>query len=193
MVLLEKIDIFINNLISMVGIYGPIVSCLLIIAESIIPIMPLSVFITINFINFGSIIGFLVSWIFTIIGCSLSFFLFQKYFQNFFEKRIRINKQINKFMKIIEKLKFQQLVLILAIPFTPAFIVNIAAGLSKMTYQKYLRALVISKIFLVYFWGYVGTNLLQSLTNPAALIKVIVLIIIAYLVSKLVNTKFNID
>lgn len=189
----KEIDTIINTFLNNLGIYGPILGCILIIFESILPILPLFVFITLNFMAFGTILGFIISWVFTIIGCLLSFFLFRKKISNWFTKKISNKKEITKLMNIISKIKLEQLTLIIAVPFTPAFLVNIAAGLSKMSFKKYLIAIIIGKIFLVFFWGFVGTSLVQSLTNPVALIKVVILVLIAYIISKLVNKKFNLD
>ena len=94
---------------------------------------------------------------------------------------------------MITNLKFEQLTTIIAIPFTPAFLVNIAAGLSKMSYKKYLGALLIGKIFLVYFWGFVGVSLLESIKNPIYLVRVGILLILAYVFSKIVSKKFKIE
>ena len=49
----------IMNFIDSMGLYGPLFGCLLIVLESIIAILPLFVFITMNFIAFGKIIGFI--------------------------------------------------------------------------------------------------------------------------------------
>lgn len=189
----NEISRLIDVLINMLGIWGPLLGCILIILESIIPILPLSVFITLNFLAFGNFKGFIISWICIIIGCSISYWMFDKGFKNIFEKRLRNNSNVNRFMKIIDNLKFEQLVTILAIPFTPAFAVNIAAGLSKMKYSKYLKALIIGKAFMVYFWGYIGTSLIESLTHPIALIKIIIIIIIAFISSKVINKIVKID
>ncbi len=191
--LMKNIDTFINTLLNSLGIYGPILGCFLIVIESILPILPLFVFITLNFMAFGYFFGFLISWFFTILGCLLSFMLCRKKIRTWFTKKIASKKNITKIVSIINKLKLEQLTMIIAIPFTPAFLVNIAAGLSKIPFKKYFIALIIGKIFLVFFWGFVGTSLVQSLTNPLALIKVVILILSAYLVSKLVNKKFNLD
>ena len=46
-----------NNIVSFIetsGSLGAAVSCLLILVESIIPVLPLMVFITINFLVFGT-------------------------------------------------------------------------------------------------------------------------------------------
>lgn len=189
----NEISRLIDILINILGIWGPLLGCILMIVESIIPILPLAAFITLNFLVFGNFGGFIISWICTVLGCSISFWMFDKGFKNIFERKLRNKLSVNKFMKIIDNIKFEQLVTLLAIPFTPAFAVNIAAGLSEMKYSKYLKALILGKAFMVYFWGFVGTSLIESLTNPASLIKVILIMIIAFVASKIINKIVKID
>ena len=50
----------------------------IVILESIIPMLPLAVFIAINMIAFGNFFGFIISWIGTILGCSLAYSFFRK-------------------------------------------------------------------------------------------------------------------
>lgn len=76
----------IMDTIDSMGVYGPILGSLFIVLESIIPPLPLFVFITINFIAFGNVIGFIISWICTIIGCLISYFLVKKFLRNFVVK-----------------------------------------------------------------------------------------------------------
>ena len=190
---MNNLDNIINEFLLGIGMFGPILGCFLILIESIVPILPLFVFITINFLVFGSIIGFIISWIFTVLGCLLSFFLFRKKIKNWFDGKIENSPRFKKIMKMIDTLKLEQLAVIIAVPFTPAFMINIAAGLSKMPSKKFITALLVGKIFLVLFWGFVGTSLIQSLTNPIALIKVVILLILAFITSKIVSKKFNFD
>lgn len=161
-----------------------------IVLESIIPILPLALFIAINMIAFGNIIGFVLSWISTTIGCTLSFFLCRK-FRNFMEKKIKKEHKILNFIGKIDDIKFSNLVLILAMPFTPAFSINVAAGLSKMRYKKYLMALLISKTFIIYFWGYVGSTFLENITNPIMLLRLAIIILILSIISKKFMKEFN--
>lgn len=189
----EAIDTFIDTTLQSLGVWGPIVGCFFITIESMLPILPLFVFITLNFLAFGSVLGFIISWLFTCIGCSLSFFLFRNKVHTFLYKRLKSKGVISKrTMDKISNLKFEQLTTIIAIPFTPAFLVNIACGLSDMSYKKYLGALMLGKTFLVYFWGFVGVGLVESITNPTYLIKVVVMLVIAYVFSKIINKKLNI-
>lgn len=172
---------------------GLFVGVFLIILESIIPILPLALFIALNMIIFGNILGFIISWIATILGCSLSFFIFRKGFSNFIYKNIDNRPRTKKLMNIVSNISFSKLVVIMAIPFTPAFSVNIGAGLSKMPYKKFLFAALISKISIVYFWGFVGTTFVESISDPTVLIKLGVLLIVAFILSKIVINKFDVD
>lgn len=188
----KVINNFIDSMISYLGIAGPLLGCLLIIVESIIPILPLCVFITLNCMSFGYFLGFIISWFFTCLGCLLSFTIFDKKIKGWFDKNLRVKKNVNKIMKVIEKCDVQQLAMIVAVPFTPAFLINIAAGLSKMNLRKFMIGICIGKLFMVYFWAFIGTNLIQSLTNPIIIIKVVIMIIVAYIFSKIVSKKFGI-
>ena len=68
--LIEKIiDIFSDIMMEI----GPISGFIIVVIESIIPILPLAAFIALNMIVFGSILGFIISWIGTVIGCIISF------------------------------------------------------------------------------------------------------------------------
>ena len=69
----DYIDAFLNN----IGVLGPIIGSLLIMVESILPVLPLFVFITLNFIKFGPILGFIISWFCTVLGCYVSFLMFR--------------------------------------------------------------------------------------------------------------------
>lgn len=190
---MEYIYNLIINLIGSVSGVGILIDCILIMIESIIPPLPLGFFVTILFVNYGIVIGFIISWIFTILGCVISFYLFQTIFKRIVDNYIRKNRYADKFIKLIDNIKFSDLVLIIAIPFTPAFLINIAAGVSKISIKKYLPALLIGKISLVLFWGLVGTNLIESLKDPIAIIKVLVLLCITLIISKIVSKKLNIN
>ena len=189
----EIIDSFVTNSTTILTSIGPIAGVLLIILESILPMLPLSVFITLNMISFGSFFGFLISWISTIIGCMLSFTLFRYFFQKKLYRFIK-RKEQDKFagiMKTISNIKFSNLVILIAIPFSPAFFINIAAGVSKIKTEKFFLAAIIGKMVMVYFWGYIGTTLLESLTDITVLFKIAFLLVLAFFVSKIVEKKLK--
>lgn len=191
--LFNSFYIFVMNTIDALGVYGPLLGCVFIILESILPPLPLFVFITLNFVAYGKLVGFIISWICTCIGCFLSYFLVKKFLRNWVLKKIKNVDLLTKWMSYIENLSLSKVTVILAVPFTPAFMVNIAAGICNMDFKKFSVAILISKIFLVYFWGVVGTGLLESLHNPRSIITVIVMMVVAYLVSLIIKKVFKID
>ena len=191
--LLNNIYIIIMNLISSSNTLGPILACLLIFIESIIPILPLFVFITINFIAFGYLLGFIISYILTILGCLFSFYLCRGLLKDYFNGKFRKNEKLDKLMKKIDKMDFSNLVILMAIPFTPAFLINIATSLSEMKLQKFGIALIIGKLSIVFFWGFIGTSLVESLKNPKILIIILIMLTITYIISKIVMKKLKIN
>lgn len=186
---LEKIVVFIQNS----GILGVFISCGMMTVESILPFLPLGVFITITMLVLGKFWGFIVSWVFTCIGCTISYFIFRNGFGKKFDHLTENKELIKKYKKAFKDISLGKLVLIIAMPFTPAFVVNIVAGLCKMDFKKYLIAIIIGKISMVYFWGYIGTSLVESITNPLILVKIVVSMLLCYLVYILIKKIFKLD
>lgn len=192
---------FVNNIItnlqevsqSLPLIYSILFSFFIIVMESILPMLPLGVFIALNMVLLGNVFGFFVSWIATSTGCLLSFILVRKLFYDKFSKRMEEKEKSRKLVKGINKLSFSSFVVITALPFTPAFVINIVCGLSKMSIKKFISGILIAKIFITYFWGFIGTTFLQSVTDMKVLIELLVMLIAAYLLSKLAMKKYNID
>ena len=195
MEIFKELDFFIESLFDQIGYLAVILAGFLIVIESILPILPLAVFITLNIYYFGAVLGFLISWILTCVGCYISFYLFRNKVKFWFDKRIieRNRVRLNKLMTGVDKLKFEQLTLLIANPFTPAFMINIVAGLSSMKKRKFISSILIGKIFLVIFWGFIGTSLIDSLKDPFKVLYVVVLSVLAYIVSKIINKKYNIE
>lgn len=125
-------------------------------------------------------------------GCMMSYFIFKKGVSVENLNKLREMKGVGKIIKAVQKMSFKNLVILIAIPFTPAFAVNIAAGICKIDSKKYLYALMLGKISLVYFWGYIGVSLLESLKNPLILIKVFIIVFIVYIISMIFSKKLNV-
>ena len=174
---------------------GILFGMLLIMIESFIPALPLSVFITLNTHTFGLLPGILMSWVSTCIGCYISYLIFYYVSNNIIYKylskktRNKIDKAVDKFQNI----SLANLTVIITLPFTPAFLINILAGVSGMSKKKYIVALLIGKIFMVSFWGYIGKSFVESMTDISAIIVMSIMIIIAYALSKLIGKNANIE
>lgn len=192
---MDMINNFINTFVLHLSSWGLIGGFFLILLESIIPALPLGVFIGMNMLAFGNVTGFFLSYFSTIIGCMLSFSVF-KYVVKDLVLRILNNKTIEKvevYMEKIKKLDFNCLVILIALPITPASLINMAAGLAKMDSKKYLLALLIGKLSIVYFWGYIGSSILKDIKNPQVILKMIILVLITYIISKIIEKIIKVE
>lgn len=195
---MEIVERVIENTIQILQNIGPISGVVLILLESIFPVLPLAVFIALNVTSFGYVFGFIISWISTCLGCLMSFYFFRHFFRGKLEKHLNRKKsksikQAKKVKKKIDKITLTNLVLIIALPFTPAFMINIAAGLSKISKEKFIIALLIGKLSIVYFWGYIGKSFIDSMMDITTIIKICLLLVGAYVLSKIVGKKMNLE
>lgn len=186
-------SLLVDHITSIMQTTGPFSGILIIILESIIPILPLGLFIALNIYVYGLIQGLFISWLGTLIGCLLSFLAVRKWFRNYFWHKITNKQKIINFMNYLSTINYHKLVLLIAIPFNPAFLINIGAGLSKISLKKFFLAILIGKLSIVYFWGYIGSSLIASLTNPSILIEIVIVLLITYLISKLVTQYLKIE
>lgn len=189
---MDVLNDIVDYLTSLLQQGGLICGILLILLESIIPALPLGVFVALNINAFGIIIGIVISWLSTCLGCYLSFLLFSFISKKFIKDKFK-NSKLKKVIKKMKTIDFPNLVVIIALPFTPAFLVNIAAGIVRMSKRKFLLALLIGKIFMVTFWGCVGKSLLESITDIKTIIIVSLLILASYFISKWINKRMRIE
>ena len=189
----EIINSFVNNIVTYLQTFGIPFGCFIVILESIIPARPLGVFIAFNMMAFGNVVGFLISWLSTSLGCTLSYFFFKNFVGKKMEKVIKKYPKVGKSLKAVKKISFSNLVLIIALPFSQAFLINIACGLSKTDFKKFITAILIGKLSIIYFWGFVSKSLLESITDIKTLIIIGILLIVSYALSKIVNKKLKFE
>lgn len=185
----------VNIMIEYLEYGGYFFGFLLILLESVFPWLPLFVFIALNIKTFGFFIGFVISWSAAIVGCVISYTLFKYLFSKKLDKYLSKKNlyKINKISCSVKNISFPNLVLIIALPFSPAFLINIVCGLTNVKFKKFFLALVIGKLSIIYFWGFIGTGIIDSITNPEKLIQLFIILIIVFLLSKAINKKYNID
>ena len=201
MEIFNSMDIWLEEFLMNAGIWAPILSTLLVFLEGILAFLPLFVFVTVNILSlstllgefWGTIFGVVISWVFSALGSYTTFTIVRKSLNKPFRRKIEKKPKVTKFMNVVDHLKYSHLVLLTSIPFSPSFFINLGAGLSKVNPKKYFCALIIGKFVEMIFLGIIGVSLKECLTNPVALIKVVVIVVVGYLVSVMVNKKFNLD
>ena len=192
---MESVTLIINDIVNYMVSLGPVGGFVLILLEAVLPPLPLGVIVGLNMLSFGNVFGFVLSYVAVIIGCMTSFFLFRylvkdKYMKWFNQKN---QTRIEKWMDKLSNIKFTTLVVVFALPITPAFLVNIAGGLSEISYKKYLMALIVGKPAMLLFYGYIAVSLVDSLKDPVNIIRVVLLVTITYIVSKIIERVVKVE
>ncbi len=184
---------YIDKVINILENFGIIAGFLIVVLESIIPILPLGVFVAFNFSAYGIFEGFLISYIATCFGCMLAYYLSSIMLSIYVRKKESESKKIANLTKKFRNIKFSNLVLIIALPFSPAFLINITAGIIKMDLKKFVPALLIGKLSIIYFWGVVGKSFIDSLGDIKSLIIIFLSLGFSYILSKFLSKKLNIE
>lgn len=192
---MNNIDGYVKVIIDFFTGIGPLGGFFLIMFESIIPPIPVGVIVGLNMLAFGNILGFIISYIACLCGCSLSFYLFRHFLKGKFTHRFseKTRNNIEEWKSKISNMHIATLALLVALPVTPAFAVNIAAGLSDMKYKKFLISIMIGKPAMLFFYGYTTVSFVESLKDPIQLFKIIVLMLTVYIVSKIVEKVVKVD
>lgn len=167
----------------------------LVLLEALIPALPLSVFVALNVNTFGLLSGTLISWIGTCVGCYLCYlffyFLSNKVIYKYLNEKMK--NKVEKSIKKFKNISISKLVILITLPFMPSFFINFISGIAGVSKEKFFVSLMIGKLFMIIFWGYIGKSFLESMTDIKTIIYIIVALILAYILSKIVGKKMNIE
>lgn len=171
--------------------FGPIPGVVLPMLEAFLPFLPLVVFVVANASAFGLWLGFLVSWIGTVTGSLLVFLIFRNYGQKKLLRFLNKNKQVQKLMAWVDRHGFGPLFLLLCFPFTPSAIVNIVAGLSKISRGQYALALMGGKLVMIFTISFIGYDVVSLIHKPVRTAIMAGIIFILWLVGKRIEARLN--
>ena len=174
---------------------GLLFGFLLVFLECFIPALPLSVFVALNVNAFGFFVGCLISWIATCTGSYCCYKIF-KFIEGRLSEKFLSKKYVKKLKILVDKfnnIRFTELVLLLTLPFTPSSLINVLAGITKMSKRKFLVSILIGKFFSIIFWGYIGKSIIESLMDIKSLLYILITLIISYIISKIISNKLSIE
>lgn len=183
-----------ENIMSLIREYralGPLPGILLTIIEAFLPFLPLFLFVMANASAFGLWLGFLYSWIGTCIGALLVFLLVRKYGQRRLLSFLPKHPKVRKLMDWVEHHGFGPLFLLLCFPFTPSAIVNIVAGLSKISTAQYMLAVCIGKMVMIFTISFIGYDIHSLITKPFRTVIVFLVIFILWYIGKRIELRLN--
>ena len=174
---------------------GYLAGFILILLEAFIPILPLGAFVALNVNAFGFFQGIVLSWLATTIGSYLMYITCYHISNKVLYKVLKqttIQKLTEKTSHFY-KIKLTHLVLLITVPFAPSCFINLLAGVSNISKEKYAIALIVGKALMITFWAYIGKSFIESITNIRALALILFILLLAYLITKYISKKFKID
>ncbi|WP_288962310.1 TVP38/TMEM64 family protein [uncultured Streptococcus sp.] len=147
-------------------ILGSFAFLLLQIIQVVIPIIPGGVTTVVGFMAFGPILGFILNYVGIVIGSIILFLLTRRYGKPFI--MLFIDEQTYaKYEEKLASLTYETVfALNMASPISPADILVMITGLSKMSFKRFLYIILLCKpisiVAFSYFWIY-GGQFIRSL------------------------------
>ena len=181
----------IENLAAHYRTLGPLIGILLPFVEAFLPFLPLVVIVVANASSYGLWIGFLLSWIGTVLGSYVVFLLTRKFGKHPRLKRFIGKEKVQKLIKWVDMRGLSPLFILLCFPFTPSVIVNIVAGLSNIKKKYYLIVIMAGKFIMIASMSVLGYDLKALITDPVKLILTGVGILLLWIVGKGIEKHLN--
>lgn len=181
----------IMKLIEQYRSFGPLPGIFLPMVEAFLPFLPLVLLVMANANAFGLWLGFLYSWIGASVGAYLVFLLIRRFGQRRFLSFLKRQPKVQKLMNWVERHGFGPLFLLLCFPFTPSAVVNIVAGLSKISYAQYMLAVLSGKMVMIFTVSFVGHDISSLITQPGRTAVVAIIIFVLWLVGKRIENKLT--
>lgn len=172
--------------------FGPLPGIILPMLEAFLPFLPLFIFVMANASAFGLWLGFLYSWLGACIGAMLVFTVFRRYGQRRFLSFLQKHPAVRRLMNWVERHGFGPLFLMLCFPFTPSAVVNIVAGLSKVSIKQYMLAVLAGKMVMIFTISFIGYDLRSLFTQPIRTLGMAVLVFILWLAGKQIERRLTI-
>ncbi|WP_163529688.1 TVP38/TMEM64 family protein [Halobacillus ihumii] len=187
----DRLFDYVLNQLEQLQSFGPLPGIILPMFEAFLPILPLIVFVLANSVVYGLFKGFLYSWIGTAVGSILVFMLVRRLGQKRFFKIIRKNKQVRRVMMWLEEHGFGPLFLLMCFPFSPSSIINVVAGLSTVSRQQFILAVLLGKSVMIFTVAYVGSSIASFAQNPVKSIVVGVCILLFWILGKFIEKRLQ--
>lgn len=187
----DRLDEYIMHLLGEYEQLGPLPGILLPFIEAILPFLPLVVFVFANAAAYGLLEGFLLSWAGSSLGAILVFLIIRKLGKRPLFAKIRKNKQVKKVTTWLERHGFGPLFLLTCFPFSPSAVINVVAGLSKISVQQFVLAVLLGKSVMIFSLAYIGSSITEFAKNPMRTIIVGSCIAIFWIVGKVIEKRLE--
>ncbi|HHW39324.1 MAG TPA: TVP38/TMEM64 family protein [Bacillales bacterium] len=172
---------------------GPIPGILLPMIEAIFPIFPLVLFVMANAAAFGLWKGFIISWIGATLGAIIVFFVIRRLGRQRFFNFLTKHQKVKKLMNWIERHGFGFIFLMLCFPFSPSSLINVVAGLSKVSKQQFILAVLLGKLVMIFTVSFIGYDLKSLIDQPFKTVFVLILMFLLWYIGKQIEKRVQLS
>lgn len=149
------------------GLLSIFIDLALIIILALFPVVPFVLIAGVNTLLYGWIAGFMLSFIGSLLGASLGFWLARTLGQEWAQPKV---SKLGKWGALLRGNSFSVVLLSRLIPVLPSAAVNYAAGVSLMSFPSFLLATLLGKIPMIIWESWVGHDLWQISHHPGRLL-----------------------
>lgn len=154
------------------------------VIQNTLTIIPLFLVITLNNTLFGYFIGFIWSWLTSIIAAVLVFIGIRYGFKG------KVMEKVNP--KLFNKLEQKGIFVLIQVrifPFVPSNIVNTVAGLSTIQFKQFLLGTAIGNASYFFALSLVQKGFLSGIWNEYLLVLIVLLSIVSYYLFKMLYRR----
>ncbi|PGS05219.1 MULTISPECIES: TVP38/TMEM64 family protein [Bacillus] len=180
-----------DQLVASYRALGPLLGIGLPMVEALIPALPLILFVMANAVAFGFWLGFLYSWLGSVLGALIVFSVIRRFGRSRFFSFVNKHPKVRKAMGWIERKGFAPIFILFCFPFTPSALINVVAGLSRISRRQFVLALALGKLVMILILSYIGHDLTSFIHKPVKTIIVIGVIFILWYVGKKIEVKLE--
>ncbi|MGV3489377.1 MAG: TVP38/TMEM64 family protein [Tuberibacillus sp.] len=181
----------IENLLEGYRGFGPFLGILLPALEAFLPFLPLIVFVLANAAAYGFVLGFLFSWIGTVLGSLVVFLIVRWIVNKRLKQTLQKNKKIQSMLMWIDRHGFGLVFFVLSIPFTPSSLINVVSGLSNISPRSFFLAVMLGKMVMIGIITLIGTDWQNIVADPKRIIPILVGILVFWLIGRFIEKKLN--
>lgn len=149
------------------GLLSIFIDLALIVLMALFPVVPFVLIAGVNTLLYGWFAGFMISFIGSLLGASLGFWLARTLGQEWAQPKV---SKLGKWGALLRENSFTVVLLSRLIPVLPSAAVNYAAGLSMMSFPSFLLATMLGKIPMIIWESWVGHDLWQISHHPGRLL-----------------------
>ena len=170
---------------------GPLPGILLPFIEAFLPFLPLFIFVIASSVAYGLVKGFIYSWLGSILGAIAVFLIIRQFSDKKIFIKIRSNKQVKKVTVWVEEHGFGPLFILLCFPFAPSSLINVVAGLSRVSAPQFILAVILGKALMIFSIAYIGSSVSEFAENPIRTVIVLLSILLFWILGKYLERIFK--